>query len=55
MNDAEHPSPVRRLLGAASLRKFVPHLLIGIMLVLVVILLGREVEQHIADVEAWAP
>jgi uncharacterized membrane protein YdjX (TVP38/TMEM64 family) len=53
MNDARHPSPVRRMLGAASLRKFAPHLLIGIVLALVVIWLGGEVEQHITDIEAW--
>jgi len=52
-NDLERTSQVHRLLAAASLQKLLPYLAIGALAAATVIVVGGEIERHIAGVESW--
>ncbi len=51
--ESEHTSRFRGLLAGASIRKLLPYLALGILLVAAVIALGREIEGHVSDIESW--
>ena len=52
-NNAEGADRVRRLLTRASVRAALPYLAIGILLVITVVVVGREIEHHINAIESW--
>ena len=52
-DEAKGVAPVRRLLRRASLRVALPYVIIGSLLVIAVIIVGREIEHHINAIESW--
>ncbi|UCH19520.1 MAG: TVP38/TMEM64 family protein [Deltaproteobacteria bacterium] len=55
-NSAENPEAsdrVRRLLARASSRVALPYLAVGLLLIVAVVVGGREIEHHINAIESW--
>lgn len=52
-NIAEGADRVRRLLTRASFRATLPYLAIGTLLVIAIVLVGREIDHHINAIESW--
>ncbi len=52
-NNANGGARVRRLLTRASFRVALPYLAIGILLVIAVVVVGRDIEHHINTIESW--
>ncbi|HUU44525.1 MAG TPA: RsmG family class I SAM-dependent methyltransferase [Acidobacteriota bacterium] len=52
-NNGEGADRVRRLLTRASFRAALPYLAIGILVVIAVVLVGREIDHHINAIESW--
>jgi len=52
-NIAEGADRVRRLLTRASLRAALPYLAIGILLVIAIVVVGRDIDHHINAIESW--
>ena len=44
---------LRRFLTRAGFRAALPYLAIGILLVIAIVVLGREIDHHISAIEAW--
>jgi len=51
--NAEGTNRLRRLLTRAGLRAALPYLVIGILLVIAIVVLGRELDHHITAIESW--